>query len=417
MARKRRRLPPAHRRRRARRAAGRVRGRPCGRRSGGRQDGDGDAGQRQPCAARHRSRRSTDDEHRSGRRPDRGPTSAARRVAVGARGLEPRSSGRGRALGAWAVHPDRFGSAGRRRHAPHRRRPLHPAADAANVASSRAATPPAPSLCVALLDGEPQRGHAVPVPIAQLAERIAVGGWPAHLGSSATPAMRVNRGYLDDIRRTDISRLDGRSRDPARVGRLLQSLARNLATPVSVAKLAADVGGNGTAMKADTAAWYLDALERLMVVEHQPAWSPHLRSRTTLRSTPVRHFVDPSLAVAALGGRASPAALAGRPRVLRLPVRIHGHPRLAHLRASRRRRGVPLSGEGRPGRWMPSSKLPMGAGPPSRSSWATAGWTTAQGICAGWPGEWRTATTAHQPPLPSSCPADMDSRTAEPRQA
>ena len=161
-----------------------------------------------------------------------------------------------------------------------------------------------------LLDGEPQRGHAAPVPIAQLAERIAVGGWPAHLGSSAAPAMRVNRGYLDDIRRTDISRLDGRSRDPARVGRLLQSLARNLATPVSVAKLAADVGGNGTAMKADTAAGYLDALERLMVVEHQPAWSPHLRSRTTLRSTPVRHFVDPSLAVAALGGRASPAALA-----------------------------------------------------------------------------------------------------------
>ena len=52
---------------------------------------------------------------------------------------------------------------------------------------------------------------------------------------------------------------------------------------------------------------YLDALERLMVVEHQPAWRPHLRSRASLRSTPVRHFVDPSLAVAALG--ASPAAL------------------------------------------------------------------------------------------------------------
>ena len=161
-----------------------------------------------------------------------------------------------------------------------------------------------------LLDGEPQRGHAAPVPIAQLAERIAVGGWPAHLGSAAAPAMRVNRGYLDDIRRTDVSRLDGRPRDPVRIGRLLQSLARNLATPVSVAKLAADVGGSGTAMKADTAAGYLDALERLMVVEHQPAWSPHLRSRTTLRSTPVRHFVDPSLAVAALGGRASPATLA-----------------------------------------------------------------------------------------------------------
>ena len=158
-----------------------------------------------------------------------------------------------------------------------------------------------------LLDGEPQRGHATPVPIARLAERIAVGGWPIHLGSTAASAMHVNRGYLDDIRRTDVPRLDGRSRDPVRIGRLLQSLARNVATPVSLAKLGADAGGNGIAMKADTVASYLDVLERLMVVEHQPAWAPHLRSRATLRSAPVRHFVDPSLAAAAL--RASPAKL------------------------------------------------------------------------------------------------------------
>ena len=157
-----------------------------------------------------------------------------------------------------------------------------------------------------LLDGEPQQGRTAPLPIAELAERVAIGGWPAHIGRVAAPALRVNRGYLDDIRRTDITRLDGKSRDPVRVGRLLQSLARNVGTPVSMARLAADVGGD-TAMKADTVAEYLDALERLMVVEHQPAWRPHLRSPASLRSTPVRHFVDPSLAVAALG--ASPAAL------------------------------------------------------------------------------------------------------------
>ena len=158
-----------------------------------------------------------------------------------------------------------------------------------------------------LLDGEPQRGYAAPVTVAQLAERIAVGGWPAHTGAAAAAAMRVNRGYPDDIRRTDVPRLDGRSRDAVRIGRLQRSLARNIATPVSSARLAADAGGHGMAMKADTAAGYLDALERLMVVEHQPARSLHLRSRTTLRSAPIRHFVDPSLAVAAL--RASPAKL------------------------------------------------------------------------------------------------------------
>ena len=159
-----------------------------------------------------------------------------------------------------------------------------------------------------LLDGESQQGRTAPLPVAELAERVAVGGWPAHIGRDAAPAMRVNRGYLEDVRRTDISRLDGKSRDPVRIGRLMQSLARNVGTPVSLARLAADVGGPGAEMKTDTAAEYLDALERLMVVEHQPAWRPHLRSRTTLRSTPVRHFVDPSLAVAAL--RASPAQLA-----------------------------------------------------------------------------------------------------------
>ena len=67
-----------------------------------------------------------------------------------------------------------------------------------------------------LLDGEPQRGYAPPVPIARMAERIAIGGWPAHLGRAAAPAMRVNRGYLDEVRRTDVPRLDGRSR--ARAG-------------------------------------------------------------------------------------------------------------------------------------------------------------------------------------------------------
>ena len=67
------------------------------------------------------------------------------------------------------------------------------------------------------------------------------------------------------------------------------------------------MGEAGAALKTDTVAEYLDALDRLMVVENQPAWSPHLRSRTALRQMPVRHFVDPSRAVVAL--RATPARL------------------------------------------------------------------------------------------------------------
>ena len=157
-----------------------------------------------------------------------------------------------------------------------------------------------------LLDGEPQRASPCEMTVAEVAALVSAGGWPANIGRSPSQIWRANRAYLEEIRRTDVSRASGKVRDPIKVGRLLRSLARNVATPVSMSKLAAEVGGSPP-IKADTVAEYLEALERLMVVENQPAWSPHLRSRTTLRAAAVRHFVDPSLAVAAL--RATPERL------------------------------------------------------------------------------------------------------------
>jgi predicted AAA+ superfamily ATPase len=88
------------------------------------------------------------------------------------------------------------------------------------------------------------------------------------------------------------------------VGQLLRSLARNVSTYAATATLALDTGGVEGPLKDDTVRAYLDALERLMIVEDQPAWAPHLRSSYALRSAAKRHFVDPSLAVAAL--RATP---------------------------------------------------------------------------------------------------------------
>jgi len=92
-----------------------------------------------------------------------------------------------------------------------------------------------------------------------------------------------------------------------RVGRLLRSLAGNVATHATATTLAGDTGGPEVPLKDDTVREYLNALTRLMIVEDQPAWAPHLRSKYVLRSSPKRHFVDPSLAVAAL--RATPARL------------------------------------------------------------------------------------------------------------
>ena len=158
-----------------------------------------------------------------------------------------------------------------------------------------------------LLDGADERCADPGLTVPGLAERIAVGGWPAHLGRPVDVCLRANRDYLDEVRRVDVSRVDRTRRDPVRVGRLLRSLARNVASYAAATTLAADTAGQGGGMKDDTAREYLDALDRLMVVEDQPAWAPHLRSRSILRSGPKRHFVDPSLAVAAL--RATPGHL------------------------------------------------------------------------------------------------------------
>ena len=210
-----------------------------------------------------------------------------------------------------------------------------------------------------LLDGEAQRAPRTGLSIAAIAELVSAGGWPGHAGKPLPGVLRANRGYLDDVRRTDVSKAGGRTRDPVKVGRLLRSLARNVATPVALTKLAAEAGEEGRASKADTVAEYLDALERLMVVEPQPAWSPHLRSRATLRRTPVRHFVDPSLAVAAL--RVAPGRLTADLRFLGLlfeslvvrDLRVHAQAADAQVFHYREKDGLEVDAvvEAADGRW------------------------------------------------------------------
>ncbi len=129
-----------------------------------------------------------------------------------------------------------------------------------------------------------------------LAEKILFGGWPGLIGKGIARALDFSRDYAALTAEVDISRVSEKRRDPDKVMRLLQSLARNISTEVSVATLAADVRGSAGGFKEETAADYLDALERLMLVEDLPAWNAHIRSSATLRQMPKRHFVDPSLA-------------------------------------------------------------------------------------------------------------------------
>ena len=129
------------------------------------------------------------------------------------------------------------------------------------------------------------------------------GGWPRTRRADTTTAVEAARAYLEEISRTDVSRVDGTDRDPVRVSRLLRSVARNVATDVKHTTLAADTATNGgdTPLERRTVAAYMAALTRLFVVEEVPAWRPHLASRAQARRSPKIHLADPSLTVAALG--------------------------------------------------------------------------------------------------------------------
>ncbi|HWV49811.1 MAG TPA: DUF4143 domain-containing protein [Microbacterium sp.] len=159
----------------------------------------------------------------------------------------------------------------------------------------------------ALLDGDAADGSS-PLEISELAEVLCVGGWPGLQMMTPDVAQEVLRSYLDDVARVDMPALDGRQRDFARIRRVLAAYARHVATPAAIKTITADAMDTdrpeGDSVHPTTTSDYLTVLERVMVVEEQTSWGPHLRSRDVVRKASIRHFVDPSLAVAAMGGSA-----------------------------------------------------------------------------------------------------------------
>lgn len=150
-----------------------------------------------------------------------------------------------------------------------------------------------------LFDGMEPEGTSA-LDLQELAYLIARGGWPGAIGMTDQNAMRQVENYLDAIVEHDISEVDGVSRDPIRARMVMRSLARNTATTASLPVIQGDVDGSNKPPSTNTVTAYLSGLERLFVIENQPAWGPALRSRSILRKTAKRHFIDPSIAVAAL---------------------------------------------------------------------------------------------------------------------
>lgn len=152
----------------------------------------------------------------------------------------------------------------------------------------------------ALLDGATPSATPATQSVTDLIERIVIGGWPDALAWNERNARRWLNSYLDNVVETDLPAM-GPRRNPDRIKRLLASLARSVGTTVNRSATEIEVGGDAGPVASETLTHYLNALDRLMLVESLPAWRPHMRSGRQLRTTPVHYFVDPSLGPAALG--------------------------------------------------------------------------------------------------------------------
>ena len=130
---------------------------------------------------------------------------------------------------------------------------------------------------------------------------ICRGGWPESVNMDDDVALDQAFDYIDAVIRNDMSRVDNIRRDPQKVRMLLRSYARNQGTQISQASISADISSNDTeGVSEETVSEYLQALRKLYVIEDMKAWNPNLRSKTAIRTSDTRYFVDPSLAAASL---------------------------------------------------------------------------------------------------------------------
>ena len=131
---------------------------------------------------------------------------------------------------------------------------------------------------------------------------ICRGGWPMAVGLPEEVALEQAFDYYDAVTKEDVTKVDGVKRASERVQRLMRSYARHQGTQASIATLREDLKSNdASALDEGTISSYLEALRKIFVVEDMPAWNPNLRSKTAIRTADTRYFVDPSIAVAALG--------------------------------------------------------------------------------------------------------------------
>lgn len=146
------------------------------------------------------------------------------------------------------------------------------------------------------VDGETQ------LDIERLAFLVCRGGWPQAVDMRDEIALDQAVDYYDAVIHSDVNRADNVKKNPERVKRLMRSYARNQGAQTPNTVIARDISVNEESLTDEhTVAAYIEALRKIFVVEDMPAWNPNLRSKTAIRSSDTRYYVDPSVAAAALG--------------------------------------------------------------------------------------------------------------------
>lgn len=154
----------------------------------------------------------------------------------------------------------------------------------------------------ALFEGDTDIEGESNLQLDRLAFLVCRGGWPQAVDMREEIALEQAIDYYDAVVRSDINRVDNIQKNPEKVRRLMRSYARNQGTQVPNTVLAQDIAANGeTPINEETISSYVNALRKIFVVEDMPAWNPNIRSKTAIRSSDTRYYIDPSIAVAALG--------------------------------------------------------------------------------------------------------------------
>lgn len=136
----------------------------------------------------------------------------------------------------------------------------------------------------------------------RLAFLVCRGGWPQAVGLRDEIALDQAMDYYDAVVHSDINRADNVQKNPERVKRLMRSYARSQGGQVPNTVIAGDISVNEEGkINEETVASYINALKKIFVIEDMPAWNPNLRSKTAIRTSDTRYYVDPSIAATALG--------------------------------------------------------------------------------------------------------------------